>query len=88
MNEQKHVILKVGLQPTACHKQEMLGKDNKHDFPQGVRSACRERYRTSRVQAPREAGNSPSGQPSPWLWARIEEEKKSRGRVSAPSAPR
>lgn len=57
MNEQKHVILKVGLQPTACHKQEMLGKDNKHDFPQGVRSAGRGSYSTSRVQASREAGN-------------------------------
>lgn len=63
MNEQKHVILKVGLQPTACHKQEMLGKDNKQDFPQGVRSAGGASYSTSLVQAPREAGNSPLDSP-------------------------
>lgn len=79
MNEQKHVILKVGLQPIACHKQEILGKDNKHDFPQGVRSAGRASYSISRMQAPREAGNSPLD--SPLLGCGPGSRKRRRGEV-------
>lgn len=83
MNEQMPVIVRVGLQPTACHEPGNAGeREQIRNVPQGMRSAdrseCRKAPALPECRPPGRAGNDPSEHPSPWLWAMNKEEKKSR----------
>lgn len=78
MNEQVPVILKVGPQPTACHKQEMLGKENRHDpvlkESIGWQIRVQNEHSTSRAQATGRPERTPLAA-LPWPWAGTQEEK-------------